>query len=112
MKYLILLTLVLSSLNVKAQNEFKKTSCDINMSIKDILKEGFQKDCKNLKDKIIVSFKVKVPKQKTVFVKGNLLNDKATDYISNEKVGDKITIFNIKVKNNIPVHPITITIKE
>lgn len=112
MKYLILVLLFLSSLNLKAQNEFKKISCNVEMTIKDILSEGFEKDCKELRDKIIISFQVKVPNQKTVFVNGNLLNDKATDYISRAKVGDNITIFNIKVKSNAIISPIIVTIKE
>ena len=112
MKHLILAFLFLSSLNLRAQNDFEKINCNIEMTTNEILNEGFDEFCTKLKGEIIISFQVKVPKQKTVFVKGNLLNDKASDYISRAKVGDKISIFNIKVKSDATIPPIIVTIKE
>lgn len=100
------------SVGLEAQNEFKKINCNVDRTVTEILNDGFEKDCIELKDKIIVSFQVKVPKQKTIFVKGNLLNDDAAANISKAKVGDKVLIFNIKVDDNATIPPIIITIKE
>ena len=111
-RYLIVSFILLVSFSIKAQNHFEQINCTIELTIKEILSESFEKDCVQLKNQTIISFKVKIPKRQTIIVTGSLFNDKASGFISKAKTGDHITLFDIKVKSNKVIQPIVIAIKE
>jgi len=67
-------------------------------------------DCKALEHKTMAEFKFKVPKQKTVAVKGSQLNAEARKYAFTSKVGDTIILFDIKLESGESLDPISITI--
>ena len=96
MKQLVIIILFLTSLTISAQT---KGESSFKTTFKDI-------DCTSLKNKTVTSFKIKVPKYKTVLVKGEFLNEEATSNVSKAKVGDTITYFDIKVDKDDNIPPV------
>ncbi len=110
MKQLVIIILFLTSLTMSAQT---KGGCSIEMTKKTLFKTTFKDmDCTSLKNKTVTSFKIKVPKYKTVLVQGEFLNEEATSNVSKAKVSDTITYFDIKVDKDENIPPIMIRIVE
>ncbi len=110
---LVTLLLFLTTFSISAQSQNTKDNCNVEMTKKAILMAAFDEiDCPFLKNKTIINFKVKVPKYKTVLVKGNLFNDEATSYIAKTTTGDKIVLFDIEVKKDEKIPSFIITIIE
>ncbi|MFD1017155.1 hypothetical protein ACFQ13_14605 [Winogradskyella rapida] len=80
------------------------------MTKKVLLLKPLSIDCQELEHKTIAEFKFKVPKQKTVVIKGSQLNAEARKYASTAKVGDVVLLFDIKLESGERLAPISISI--
>ncbi len=113
MKQLVIILLFLSTMTISAQSKKTKTTCNVEMTKEALLIKTLNEiDCVSINNKTITNFKVRVPKYKSVLVKGNALNDEATKYIAEAIVGDKIVFFDIELEKDEKSSPITITIIE
>lgn len=112
MKKLVLFLMLLSSISLTAQAKKDKKDCRVEMNKKDIFVKTFDAACAKLKKKTIISFKIKVPNYKTVFINSNLLNEEAAAYVSKANIGDIITIFDIELKDGKKASPIAIKVIE
>ena len=108
MKYLIFLLLVLFTISINAQNQKTAKGCTLEMTKKYLLSEKINFDCNSYKSKKIISFGIKIPKHKTLKVKGNQLYGKAKKLINSLNSGDSIVIINAKTENGETLTPILI----
>ena len=113
MKQFTVLILFLVSVSLYGQSEKTKEPCDLKMIKQAIVSLDFKTlDCLKLEDEKILEFKFKVPKFKTVSVKGNTLNSEAKSYISRASIGDVIVVFDITLESEEKIPPMMITVIE
>ena len=110
MKYFVICLFLLASLQINAQAKSTTSNCNVEMTKNAITLKKLSFDCKALENKTIAEFKFKVPKQKTVAIKGSQLNAEARKYASTSKVGDTVILFDIKLESGESLDPISITI--
>ena len=110
MKKLMILIVLFASFSVSSQNQKNtKDVCLLNLNRASLL--SMDLDCKTLKDKKIAFFKMKVPKQPTISVKGNEITAEAKNLINKAKTGDNIVLFDIKLLGSEKeVSPVIITL--
>jgi len=110
MNYFVICLFLLASLQINAQAKNTTNNCNVEMTKSAITLKKLSFECKALKNKTIAEFKFKVPKQKTVSIKGSQLNAEARKYASTSKVGDTVILFDIKLESGESLDPISITI--
>ena len=113
MKQFTILILYLAAIPLFAQSQKNKEICSLKMTKKEVIKMEFNNtDCPLLEGEILLHFKFKVPKYKTVFVKGNTLTNEAKSYISKASIGDVIAVFDITLASEEKMPPVMITLIE
>jgi hypothetical protein len=113
MKQLTIFILFLISVSLHGQSEKTEDHCNLKMTKQAMVSLDFNTiDCLNLEDKKIFQFKFKVPKFKTVSIKGHTLNSEAKSYISKASVGDVIAFFDVTLESEEKMSPILITLIE
>ena len=111
MKQFKVLNLFLVSVSLYGQSEKSKQPCNLKITKQAIMSLDFKTiDCLELENKKILEFKFKVPKFKTVSLKGDTLNSEAKSYINKAIVRDVIVVFDITLESGEKMPPIMITI--